>query len=191
MTKVYRRGAFITGPKDCYRYWLKRVIGRGKRLIVWVMLNPSTADHRKDDATIKRVMRFSKDWGFDIVIVVNVFAYRARDPKVIHALLKKRPLEFVMGPDNSFWIDYWTSRAQRLVIGWGRNMTFDPDDIIATFKHATCLGLTKNMQPKHPLMISADTEAVFYEQDYSHTLAQVPNLRPRKSHRLGEHTHST
>lgn len=187
--KTYRQGAMLRGPQLCYRYWLKRVIGKGKRLIVWVMLNPSTADHKKDDATIRRVMRFSKDWGFDIVIVVNCFALRARDPQVIHTALAKRPLEEVMGPDNSFWINYWTSRAQRLVIGWGNNMTFDPDEILLTFPLATCIGLTKSLQPRHPLMVAANTEPEFYEQAYSNALAQVPNSRPRKSRRLSQHTY--
>lgn len=187
--KVYRSAALLAGPQLCYRYWLKRVIGRGRRTIVWVMLNPSTADASKDDATIRRVLRFSKDWGFDIVIVVNCFALRARDPQVIHTALVKRDLEDVMGPDNSFWINYWVSRAQRLVIGWGNNMTFEPAEIVQTFPHAVCLGLTKSLQPKHPLMIAANTEPEFYEQAYSHALAQVPNLRPRKSRRLGKHTH--
>lgn len=164
MTFVYRKSAFLDGH---YRYWLKRVVGTGKRLIVWVMLNPSTADHVKDDATIKRVMRFSKDWGFDIVIVVNVFAYRHRSPKVMKAFLVEHGWEATVGEQNPFWVNYWTKRADRLVIGWGNNMTFEPVELMRTFRGAACLGLTKSLQPKHPLMIAADTAPVLYEIAYS------------------------
>lgn len=154
-----KSSALIVG--NC-RYWLKRVIGEGRRIIVWCMLNPSTADHRKDDATIRRVMRFSKDWGYDIVIVVNFFAFRSRNPKVLKPLIKMHGLLYVTGEDNQFWQDYWIEKADRLVIGWGNNLYVDPVEIAQMFPDAYCLGLTKSLQPKHPLMIKAITKPKLY-----------------------------
>ncbi len=48
--------------------------------VVWVMLNPSTADHVHDDPTIRRCMGFARAWGYGGIAVVNLYAWRATDP---------------------------------------------------------------------------------------------------------------
>ena len=53
--------------------------------ITWIMLNPSTADFYRDDPTIRRVTRFSAAWGFRDVWVVNLFAARTTDPKMLRS----------------------------------------------------------------------------------------------------------
>ena len=60
---------------DCqrYRYWLER--DRGERPLVFVMLNPSTADAEVDDPTIRRCRRFASDNGYTGIIVVNLYAF--------------------------------------------------------------------------------------------------------------------
>jgi hypothetical protein len=44
--------------------------------LVFVMLNPSTADASKDDATIRRCIGFAKQLKFGGIKVVNLFAFR-------------------------------------------------------------------------------------------------------------------
>lgn len=47
---------------------------------MFIGLNPSTADESKDDPTIRRCIRFAKDWGYGGLLMMNAFAFRATDP---------------------------------------------------------------------------------------------------------------
>ncbi len=53
--------------------------------IVFIGLNPSTADETKDDPTIRRCIGFAKRWGYAAFCMMNLFAYRTRDPFVMKA----------------------------------------------------------------------------------------------------------
>ncbi len=144
-----------------YRYDLTRRWGEGQNLC-WVMLNPSTADETKDDPTIRRCIRFSKEWGFGGLIVVNLFALRASDPHelAVHAA--------PVGPENDkragFWIRHLPSIAawgsHKLAasrVPWVRKQ--------AWFAGAPlrCLGTTKDGSPRHPLYVRADTQPIPWE----------------------------
>src|SRR5437870_2889354 len=80
---------------DCgrYRYTLTRRVGVGGPL-VWVMLNPSTADAEVDDPTIRRVMKFTEASDCGLAIVVNLFALRSPSPKALRGHADP------VGPDN-------------------------------------------------------------------------------------------
>ena len=107
-----------------YRYWLRREIDQGLAIIgepkacVFVMLNPSTADEVKNDPTVERCERFAKRWGFDELIVVNLFALRSTDPKI----LKSGRLDPV-GPGNNRAIRKAAQHADScegmIVCAWG------------------------------------------------------------------------
>ena len=64
-----------------YRYTLWRVWDESKPACVFVGLNPSTADASEDDATIRRCVRFAKDWDCGELLMLNLFAFRATRPK--------------------------------------------------------------------------------------------------------------
>ena len=66
-----------------YRYGLSRIWkpSRDANLCGWIMLNPSKADANRDDNTIKRCIRWSAEWGFDGMMVANIFAFRSTDPR--------------------------------------------------------------------------------------------------------------
>lgn len=70
-----------------YRYTLTRdwdVPKPAPRHVLWVMLNPSTADADVDDWTIRRCQAYARAWGFDGITVANLFAFRATDPKELY-----------------------------------------------------------------------------------------------------------
>ena len=48
--------------------------------MLFIGLNPSTADGIDDDPTIRRCIRFAKDRGYGRLSVANLFAYRATRP---------------------------------------------------------------------------------------------------------------
>ena len=63
----------IISPCASYRYRLERSWDDSLPWITWVMLNPSTADASVDDATIRRVVGFSRKFGAGAAWVVNLF----------------------------------------------------------------------------------------------------------------------
>src|SRR5437868_14686902 len=69
----------IFDPTGMYRYSLLREWCADSPRVAFIMLNPSTADDRKDDPTIRRCIGFAHSWGFGVLEVVNLFAYRATD----------------------------------------------------------------------------------------------------------------
>ena len=64
-----------------YRYSLVREWNKNKGKVLFIMLNPSTADDKEDDNTIIRCINFAKDWGYGGLMVGNHFAYRTTYPK--------------------------------------------------------------------------------------------------------------
>ena len=62
------------------------------------MLNPSTADEHVLDPTVKKCVKWAKQWGFGALDVCNIFAWRSTDPKLLYNL--KDPV----GPENDHWI---------------------------------------------------------------------------------------
>lgn len=69
-----------------YRYWLDiQLSGVGQRC-VFVMLNPSTATHLKNDPTVAKCCRFAQRWGYGSVGILNIFAWRATDPLELYDL---------------------------------------------------------------------------------------------------------
>ncbi len=108
---VYSRtGADFDGT-GAYRYSLWREWDSRRPIVAFVMLNPSTADAAKDDPTIRRCASFARSWGYGSLEVVNLFAYRASEPK------RLRQTPDPIGPAND---DYLVDAADRVADGGRR-----------------------------------------------------------------------
>lgn len=142
---------------DCgkYRYRLIRMWGRViDPTILWVMLNPSTADAKIDDMTIKRCMSFSRAWGFGHMLVGNVFAYRSTDPKVLRTLSRAE----AKGPDNHKHLTHMAEISQAIVCAWGNpgGKTL-PTALMPHTAKLHHVGMTKSGAPRHPLYLPDTT----------------------------------
>lgn len=144
-----------------YRYRLTRRVGNPVRgTCLFIMLNPSTADAENDDPTIRRCMGFAAAWGFGMLEVVNLFAFRATDPKAL--LGASDPV----GPDNDRHIEEAARGAGCIVAAWGvHGRLRDRGNRVLEMlwgmdmgKPVLALGLTIDKAPKHPLYIRADTK---------------------------------
>ena len=135
-----------------YRYTLDRAWSRGRK-VNWVMLNPSKADASRDDPTLKRIIRFSRDWGFGSLVVTNLFALRSTDPEALRAAPDP------VGPENDDTIMRTAEAADVVCCAWGAHpMTILRGPHVAgRFRAAgilpRCLGLTANGSPLHPLRL--------------------------------------
>lgn len=144
---------------DCgkYRYLLRRTWDYAKPRVLFVMLNPSTADAEIDDAMIRSCIRLSKSLGYGSFEVVNLFAWRATDPTELQSAVDP------VGPSNDDIIEAAIGRCDLAICAWGangiaHNRSGAVRSLLRTHRPAIfCLGKTKSGAPKHPLYIKTGT----------------------------------
>lgn len=142
--------------KDAYRFHLFRNWNLKLPTIAFCMLNPSTADHEKNDPTVERCERRAKAWGFGRLVVVNLFALRSTDPDKLYS--HPNPV----GNENNRIIIEAAQESQFVCCAWGAHGAYMDRGKVVLFllreagfadklRH---LGLSKEGQPRHPLYIS-------------------------------------
>lgn len=153
---------------DCgrYRYALDRgpfelPLGNpGGLTVLFIMLNPSTADAAEDDPTIRRCIGFARTWGYERLTVANLYGYRATKPADLWNA------DDPIGPDNDEHLVRLAREATRVVAAWGGDIGPEPGrdcQIIEMVPRGlTCLGFTKSGRPRHPLYVKGDAEPEFY-----------------------------
>lgn len=142
-----------------YRWWLYQCWADEGPLIIWIMMNPSTADHKKNDPTIQKVMRYSKRWGYAAALVLNIYAYRTSKPENLPQQEQDR-----IGKSNDWWIETMLRFAKRkrvpVVCAWGVKHQNRGDQVrrmAADLKvHLQCLEIALSGEPKHPRFLSED-----------------------------------
>jgi hypothetical protein len=162
-------GAYLSTCRT-WRYALWRLWGFQSygNCVMFIGLNPSTADETKDDPTIRRCIRFAKSWGYDGIYMLNLYAFRATDPKaMVHSADP-------VGPGNDEAFGYYRSRCGLIVAAWGSLETRYRPRVqwqsritrVAQEAGATlhCLGTTKDGSPRHPLYVSGSTQLVPWTQ---------------------------
>lgn len=157
-------GTADISPCRRYRYSLTRrwedrgASGDG---LLWVMLNPSTADANRNDPTLRRCLRFSREWGSRSLTVVNLYALISTNPAGLWKV------EDPVGPENDAVIALSAREAQATVLAWGNGAPHPArcraviDILRANAFYATrlhCLGKTGAGQPRHPVRLAASTQ---------------------------------
>jgi len=148
-------------PCRAYRYTLTRRWAWGNPFIL-IGLNPSTADEVQDDPTIRRCINFAKREGYGALLMLNLFGFRATDPKDMKA--QQDPI----GPGNIPAIEKACRDAQ-VVVAWGTHGCHMDHDrklyecLVRVGADVKCLGTTKNGFPKHPLYLRSDTPLIAYQ----------------------------
>lgn len=151
-----------------YRWTLSRIWGEGP-LATWLMLNPSTADGKHDDPTIKRCIHFTRAWGYPGFVVVNLYPFRSSSP----AALWKWADWKSNGPDwyardaifhNCDVVEKWARAAALRVVAFGAQPVerdqgwlevcleaFGQPSDIGADEALYCLGTSTSGQPLHPM----------------------------------------
>ena len=144
----------VFSPDRIYRYVLYRVWDEAKPRVMFIGLNPSTADESVDDPTIRRCKRFADDWGYGGLIMTNLFALRATAPKVMLSHITP------IGPKNDYWLETLARDAGIIIAAWGTNGSHQGRDkmVLRFMPQTRHLGLTKAGMPRHPLYLKADTK---------------------------------
>lgn len=151
-----------------YRYDLTRETGDGAGSVLWVMLNPSTADATEDDPTIRKCVGFTRRWGFRRLKVVNLFALRATDPAELRAV------DDALDSENIRVLLAEATAHDRIVFAWGGGLKHAKGKVwiaeyaARIFHDAQCFGVNADGTPKHPLYLKYETELVLYTWAQKH-----------------------
>ena len=160
------RNALLSADR-VYRYLLIRNTGAVPKYdtgpcentVLFLMLNPSTADENEDDATIRRCISFAREWGYTWALVANLFALRATDP------MELRTVDDPIGPQNDTAISMASWYSAFTVCAWGNHGWVGGRDRIVLERllrgrgiDVRHLGLTKQGRPKHPLYLAKTTK---------------------------------
>jgi hypothetical protein len=142
-----------------YRYSLWRIWDKSKPLVMFIGLNPSTANETEADPTIESVIRISMHNGYGGFYMMNCWAYIATKPEE----LKINPMSEEW---NNNMITVIASKCQDVVFAWGnfkivRDMGRDKE-LMEMFPRAKTIGLNNNGSPKHPLFQKGTSVLINY-----------------------------
>ena len=162
ITRHHQKGdaASIAEYSQCerYRYTLTRVWEPTGPRAVFVMLNPSTATEVQNDPTVERCERRARALGFGAFRVLNIFAYRATDPR------EMRRAADPIGPGNDTAILAGLPWADQVICAWGTHGAHlgRGAQVAGMLRKAGArlhhLGLSKDGHPKHPLYIGYNVQ---------------------------------
>lgn len=171
MTDYVAKGAIVS-PDGKYRYllwrewrwthdpdnWVWMYADQGvPKSVVFIMLNPSTADGNIDDPTIRKCVGFAKRWRYERIEVINLFAYRATKPI---EMLKLSYIDDPVGPENSQYIKNHIGNTDSplVVCAWGQyGKHLNQDRTVIGWLEESgihdfrALGFDLKGNPRHPL----------------------------------------
>jgi hypothetical protein len=145
-----------------WRYRLWRVWDETKPRVAFVMLNPSTADEKVLDPTLRRCIGYAQAWGFGAMEIGNLFAFRATEPDDMKAA------QDPVGPANDGELAEMAHRAALIVCGWGAHGGHQDRDravlaLLEPVADLRALRLTKAGAPGHPLYLPASLQPVLFQ----------------------------
>lgn len=139
-----------------YRYALWRIWDDSKPLVMFIGLNPSTANESDNDPTIKSVCRIAKANGYGGVYMMNCFPFISTDP----TRLIKTPHELSVNANKLYSVG---KICHDVVFAWGNFNQVGSDVIefmVHLFPSAKALHINANGSPKHPLYCKSDTKFI-------------------------------
>jgi hypothetical protein len=181
---MMRTGADFGEPWEgkLYRYTLTREWDKSRPPVVFVMLNPSTADAAQDDPTIRRCITFARRWGHGGLVVLNIFALRSTVPV---PNLGNHYLGTGMLASNRLAQDKREAlvlinetRGRRVVAAWGHHALIYGNwggSVKPRSRHdwaleqlagrqIEALALTEDKLPRHPLYLRGGLDPFVYRE---------------------------
>lgn len=145
------KGAVFSANQN-YRFVLWRTWNNRLPKVLFIGLNPSTANASSDDATTRKVISFAKKNGFGGVVLGNCFPYVATNPKDL--------VDFYALEENDRWLQLLKKEVIKVVFAWGNFKVIQEKNrdvaMSKIFPQAKILSANKNGSPKHPLYAKLD-----------------------------------
>ena len=153
-------GKNLNGAKfsECrkYRYVLWRIWDEEKPKIMFIGLNPSTANEETDDPTIRRIKKFAKSWGYGGIYMLNLFTYVTAYPEVLKEC--DNPLKFA-----DEYLKKNAAQSEKIIFAWGnfKEAKERAKEIIKMF-NGYALVINKDGSPRHPLYVKGNIKPIKY-----------------------------
>ena len=144
---MIREAEFSIDKKD--RYSLKREWDKSKNQILYIMLNPSMADDKNDDPTIRRLIDFTRKFEYGGFLVGNIFTTITPNPKEIDRSKGISDKNF----EELFKL---INKVDLIVYAWG-NTVEEPKPLKELVLSPKCFGKNLNGTPKHPLYLPSSS----------------------------------
>jgi hypothetical protein len=151
---------------DCnrYRYKLTRTWDEDKGKVLFIMLNPSTADEKTDDLTTRRCINFAKKWGYGGLMIGNLYPFRAKRPKYLRKWLKEHNGVGMANWENEDHVHQMAEQADITVCAWGCNHKGIPEWVEELGDLHYLELCDDGITPKHPLgNLSKDLVPIEYK----------------------------
>lgn len=160
MTDLLIKREAVISPDGVYRLLLERDLNRSGRTASIGMVNPSIADHKIDDHTIRKWLGFADRLDIGRFLVWNKFAFRAKD------IIDLRKAADPIGPLNDTYIEMALGQADLHIVAWGPLGKLPPTlrnrwrEVVAIADRVNCklmcLGVAQDGHPLHPLTLRYD-----------------------------------
>ena len=147
---MIREAEFSIDKKE--RYSLKREWDKSKNKILYIMLNPSFADDKDDDPTIRRLINFTKKFNSGGFLVGNIFTTITPNPKELD---KSKG----MSDKNFEELIKLINKVDQIVYAWGSSIE-EPQLLKKLVLSPKCFGKNLNGTPKHPLYLPSQTKLI-------------------------------
>ena len=147
---MIREAEFSIDKKE--RYSLKREWDKSKNKILYIMLNPSFADDKDDDPTIRRLINFTKKFNSGGFLVGNIFTTITPNPKELD---KSKG----MSDKNFEELIKLINKVDQIVYAWGSSIE-EPQLLKKLVLSPKCFGKNLNGTPKHPLYVPSQTKLI-------------------------------
>ena len=149
---MIREAEFSIDKKE--RYSLKREWDNSKNKILYIMLNPSLADDKNDDPTIRRLINFTKKFNYGGFLVGNIFTTITPNPKELD---KSKG----MSDKNFEELIKLINKVDQIVYAWGSSIE-EPQLLKKLVLSPKCFGKNFNGTPKHPLYLPKNSKLIDY-----------------------------
>jgi hypothetical protein len=168
MSELFENKSSGAAFSDCrnYRYALWRIWNRNLPLVMFIGLNPSTANESEPDNTIRRVKSISENLGYGGFYMMNCFPIISTDPKILKDTDKTvfdQQQYFI----NNQKLKEVTAKCKDIIFAWGnfKEVQNRAKEVQLMFPNAKALHINKNGSPKHPLYCRKDIQPVNFSQE--------------------------
>lgn len=148
-----------------YRFLLWRIWDETKPLVMFIGLNPSTANEGSEDPTIRRVKSIASNLRYGGFYMMNLFPLVSTDPARLSEFYHT-PFHEIEEKANYEHLKFHASQCKDIVFAWGNFKIAESKskEVIEMFPGAYALHINNNGSPKHPLYCKSDSQLIPFNQ---------------------------